>query len=624
MGCQYNIFSHHRIPHCKTLTHFHHEQDSLTNRDRHKLSEQQRVCIIHFFSSPFPSRNLLVLNRIPIKIQLERKLNAVSKHRHYAKDLVLEQKRRNCMWNMHPIFISILFMLSAKSVSVNHFSLISSVEKRRMEQEEKEIEREEKQLIRRKQLLLRKNSEPHFKRRFPSFTAGRSDSEEEETGSGEEYESEETDEYDQESNNKAQNTLQALTEKLSILENELETIKTVKSREQSPRKVMSDTNAMENEENISGLENGLNGGDMDFNMERIQKTLKAAEEKRAGKTINLTMPTMPSMPSMPSMSSVQKNPPTASISNITSNMSQPPHLSVSSGADRINEAPRISTSVDTAEDKAVSKALGSLDVSSLMMLLDKMKIYFKEIQIEKKENEEFRSSILTSVNAQNTQILHLLSQLAAQQKEMNELKETVTTLKDKVSTLESAGSMHSGPKWTKSSSNMMNSIATRGGSYHSQHEIEINDIKKAIADSRPSTARTEAMLESTDWKSISNVLTPKYDTFQNSETPQNPYTVQRHKVTQKRSFLPSAPVQSSMTMKAILPSKETEDAMIQRAAPPPQPVPKPQPAMAGGTASRFKQQSQRAFLNIQQAMNDTAHNASGGGYPKVIVQKIQS
>ena len=199
---------------------------------------------------------------------------------------------------------------------------------------------------------------------------------------------------------------------------------------------------------------------------------------------------------------------------------------------------------------------------------------------------------------------------------MNELKETVTTLNHKVSTLESSGSMHSGPKWTKTTSNMMNPVATRGGSYHSQHEIEINDIRKAIADSRPTTARTEAMLESTDWKSISNVLIP------NSETSQNPYTVQRHKVTQKRSFLPSAPVQPSMSMKAILPSKETEDAMVQRAAPPPQPVPKPQPAMAGGTASRFKQQSQRAFLNIQQAMNDTAHSASGGGYSKGIVQKI--
>ena len=91
-------------------------------------------------------------------------------------------------------------------------------------------------------------------------------------------------------------------------------------------------------------------------------------------------------------------------------MSQPPQLSVSSGTDLTNEAPKISTSVDNAEDKAVSKALESLYVSSLMMLLDEMKIYFKEIQIEQKENEEFRSSILTSVNAQNIQILHVLSE----------------------------------------------------------------------------------------------------------------------------------------------------------------------------------------------------------------------
>lgn len=153
--------------------------------------------------------------------------------------------------------------------------------------------------------------------------------------------------------------------------------------------------------------------------------------------------------------------------------------------------------------------------------------------------------------------------------------------------------------------------------------MKLNDIKKAITDSRPSTSRSQTMLENTDWKSISNELTPKYDTFQSSETPQNPYTVQRHKVTQKRSFLPSAPVPPSMTMKAILPSKQTEDAIFQRAAPPPQPVPKPKPAASGGAPSRFKKQSQRAFVNIQQAMNETAHNPSGGAYPKEIVQKIQ-
>ena len=76
------------------------------------------------------------------------------------------------------------------------------------------------------------------------------------------------------------------------------------------------------------------------------------------------------------------------------------------------------------------------------------------------------------MNAQNTQILHSLSLLAAQQREMDELKDTVTTLKDKVTTLQSTGSLHSGPKWKKSSSNMMSSVTTRGGGHQSQHEIE--------------------------------------------------------------------------------------------------------------------------------------------------------
>ena len=137
--------------------------------------------------------------------------------------------------------------------------------------------------------MLRKNSDPQIKRRFPSFTAGRCDSEEHETGSGEEYESEDTDEYDQEhqeSNNNAQTALHALTHKLSVLQNELETIKSVKSREQSPRKIRSERNAMENAENISGLDNG---GDLEFNMERIEKTLKAAEEVRTGEIYEMRL-----------------------------------------------------------------------------------------------------------------------------------------------------------------------------------------------------------------------------------------------------------------------------------------------------------------------------------------------
>jgi len=521
-------------------------------------------------------------------------VNSCSKHRHHAKDLVQEQKRRN-------------------------------FEKRRLEQEEKEIEREEKQLIRRKQLLLRKNSEPHFKRRFPTFTAGHTQSdseEEEETGSGDEYDSMDSAQYhrEQQSQNEAQMTLKALTSKLSVLENELESIKMVKSQEPSPKKktvTVSDT------ENMASLANRLNAVDLnvndldDFNMERIEKTLKAAEAKKTGKTVHLTMPSMPSM-SSPSL---------------------PPQLATKTTV-TIPEVAQISSGVESKEDKKVNEALGSLDVSSLMMLLDKMKIYFKEIQIEKKENEEFRSSILTSVNAQNTQILHLLSQLAAQQKEIDELKDTVDTLTNKLTTFQTASASHSGPKWTKSTANTantesaavfgtLNTRSTRSTPQSQHHEIALNDIKNAIADSRPSAHRTQQMLQETDWKSISNVLTPKYDTFPNNEPPQNPYTVQRHKVVQKRSFLPSAPVQSSMTMKAILPAKQREDGndgMAHRVAPPPQPVPKPKPAVSGGAASRFKKQSQRAFVDIQQAMNETVSAPSvistNTIYPKVIVQRM--
>jgi len=523
--------------------------NSLTNRDQHKLSQDQR---------------------------LERKLNAVSKHRHYAKDLVQEQKRRN-------------------------------LEKRRLELEEKEIEREEKQLIRRKQLLLRKNTEPHFKRRFPAFTAGRSDSEEEEeeTASGEEYESVGSDGDDIEhrahapSADDAQMTLRALTQKLSSLENELETIKTnkspnslgVKSREESARRRA----GLDDDVEIIESADNDNGAEITLNLESIEKTLNAAKEKRGGKTVHLTMPSMPSMPSVPS-----------SLSNV----SQPPQMAPQ----------RISTEVDSKEDVATNKALGSLDVSSLMMLLEKMKIYFKEIQIEKTENEEFRSSILTSVNAQNTQILHLLSQLAAQQKEMDQLRDTVATLTDKLTAFERTGPVHSAPKWTKSAPNAVNAMAVDG-----DQEVVLNDIKNAIADSRPNALRTQTVLQDTDWKSISNVLAPKYDTFPSDTMPQRPYTVQRHHTVQKRSFLPSAPPQEPPKRKMILPSKQSEQGTLHRVAPPPQPVPKPiskVPVPVGG-ASRFKKQSQRKFVNIQQAMNETASNRICDNMPKVIVQRLK-
>jgi len=432
-----------------------------------------------------------------------------------------------------------------------------NLEKRRLELESKEIELEEKQLIRRKQLLLRKHADPHLKRRFPAFTAGRADTDsEEESGSGEEFGSMGSDEYDHERphsdgvQDDAQRTLKALTSKLSALENELESIKTKKSQSNStansPEKARK-RGIEEDAENIAGM---ANGGDLDlddFNVDRIEKTLEAASAKRAGKTVHLTMPSMPPLPAL-----------STTASTVTS---QPPQLSELTTAGELHTAQSVPLRTHRTLPAETASG-GSLNVSSLMSTM--MKIV-KEMQIEKAENKEFRSLILTSANGQNTQILQLLSHSAAQQKEIEALRESVATLSDKVEKLESVGSVRNAPKWTKPTpkhaTNSMSSMAKGGLDGH--HEIAMSDIRDAIEESRPRqppsaypSNRTQTLLQNADWKSISNVLTPKHDTFQNSEVPEHPYTVQRHnaapKTRPKRSFLPSAQAPPSVTTQSLL------------------------------------------------------------------------
>ena len=92
-----------------------------------------------------------------------------------------------------------------------------------------------------------------------------------------------------------------------------------------------------------------------------------------------------------------------------------------------------------------------------------------------------------------------MSELAAQSKEMDELKEAVNTLEDKVNTLKGAGSMHSGPKWEA----INLECHEFGCTVREQFTItliiksKLMISRKALADSRPTTARTETMLEST-------------------------------------------------------------------------------------------------------------------------------
>eukprot|EP01083_Nonionella_stella_P178407 630125_1 len=483
------------------------------------------------------SRTNLNSHKLSNRKQLEKKLKAVSKHRHYAKDLVQEQKKK-------------------------HF------EERRLKQEEKEIEYEQQQLIRRKQQLLRKHPVPHLRRAFPQFTAGKSEyhyhtssDEDDDDDDDDEYHTDESEnDYDDNAiadTNKTEMTLHALTEKLSSLENELETMKLINNNnnESMENTIANDsTNATEDDNTHM---NDI--GNITLDLDGINQTLNAATKiKKATKTLHLKLPSMPSV-----------------------HVTQPPQLQHN------NECTKEPETVATPQDesKSINTALHSLDVPSLLMLLDKLKMYFKEIQNEKNQNEEFRSTLLESVNAQNTQILHLLAQLASQQKEMDQLKETVVSLTAKVDQCEASNrngmNANSEPKWS-------NCIPKH-------NEIALKDIKNVIEETRPDAYKTKQMLQNTNWKSISNVLVPKTDSFECNAAPQQPYTVKKH----QRSFLP--------------PRQE----QIQRITPP-QPIPKPNPNKSKKMLY-IKPNNQQKFIAIEPDIS--SHN-NPNNYPMIRVERF--
>eukprot|EP00485_Elphidium_margaritaceum_P019432 CAMPEP_0202727150 /NCGR_PEP_ID=MMETSP1385-20130828/184980_1 /ASSEMBLY_ACC=CAM_ASM_000861 /TAXON_ID=933848 /ORGANISM="Elphidium margaritaceum" /LENGTH=490 /DNA_ID=CAMNT_0049393389 /DNA_START=64 /DNA_END=1536 /DNA_ORIENTATION=+ len=411
-------------------------------------------------------------HRLSPSKQMERKLNSVSKHRHYAKDLVQEQRKKN-------------------------------LQRRRLEKEEQEIEQEQRQLIRRKQMLLRRHPMPNLKRAFPVFTAGRSEydddyddddvSEEEQSEQNDENEEahQYQDDNDQEPNDVdhddddddgdgggevdvAEVSVKALTHKLSSLEHELESMK----------RATENGEVIQQQENKKNKENENENENVSFDMERIHHTLNAVADRRTSKALHITLP---------------------------------------------------SASASTPEP-STSATVSALDARSLLMLLEKLKAYFKEIEIEKKQNEEFRSTLLESVNAQNTQILHLLSQLASHQKLIDSLQDELKALKS-TSCKSRPNSNMNAPQWVPfqpSTSSVQTAAATLGD----DDGIALRDVKHILNQVRPQRTSVDAVQ------------------LPNAVMPPKPYTVQKYS---RRSFLPSS-------------QSQTEQIAI-----PPQPQPQPQP-----------------------------------------------
>jgi len=154
----------------------------------------------------------------------------------------------------------------------------------------------------------------------------------------------------------------------------------------------------------------------------------------------------------------------------------------------------------------------------------------------------------------------LLAQLASQQKEITALKDEIASLKTKCEHIQREDNMQSisAPKWS-------NNVTMKD-------KIALEDIKNILEETRPNgTGKTELMLSNTDWKSISNALPQKQQSFKTQDSlPQKAYTVQKYT---KRSFLPSEPVQTSRFIQDHTSSSSGAEEQTHRA--PPQPMPKP-------------------------------------------------
>ena len=490
--------------------------------------------------------------------------------------------------------------------------MIYSVEQRRLAQEEKEIEQEQRQLIRRKQLLLRKHKLPNLKRAFPVFTLGRNeydDSESYNDNDGNEYDvEEEEEEYesdmnesDQSQTGEAEMTLKALSSKLSTLETELENMKQLNIKQtatnvdqenvepniQNKNQEEQEKHENENPQTV----NTMNECDLTLDYESIEKTIQAAKQKKSSKPLHIKLPEMPNI-----------------------NISQPPQLSKSPTESTNVEAKKINIVTQQNEEKKMNAALNSLAVPSLLMVLDKLKIYFKEMQSEKKQNEEFRTTLLESVNAQNTQILHLLSSLASQQKQMDDLKIEVSSLKTKLQKYENSNvrtvaniNNSDKPQWNNNEQIMISNLINN-------NDIALRDIKNVIEESRPNIntnntndSKHQIMLNNTDWRSISNVLQPKNASrIEYSGIPQQAYTIQRHqqgkqcKQGKRRSFIPSTISGEPMERIAMCP---------------PQPVPKPK-------KKNVKKQGMQSFIEIPDDIQMNNSNYVMTNYPKVRVERF--
>ena len=388
-------------------------------------------------------------------------------------------------------------------------------------------------------------------------------------------------------------TLKALSNKLSSLEDELETMKQDKTKNtgKSNEIETTKTNEMKNvNQNINATkpkvepkENDVNECDLTLDLESINKTLQAAQDKKSSKPLHIKLPSMP-------------------------NICQPPQLSETSAeseSKKIETKPVIVGKPQNNEKK-MNAAINSLDTGSLLLLLDKLKVYFKEIEAEKKQNEEFRSTLLESVNAQNTQILHLLSQLAAQQKQMDTLKNEVTSLTAKVEKYENNANNDNSdkPQWRNMKKQIMPSsmiMTTQNVNKiydNNENEIALKDIKNVIEASRPNkTYKTQQILTNTDWKCISNELSEKnVDSVEYGGIPQQPYTIQKHATKKKRSFLPST---------------TTQEEQIQRVLPP-QPVPK---------HTKNKKSKIQSFVSVPESMEMNNSNYIMTNYPKVRIER---
>ena len=111
----------------------------------------------------------------------------------------------------------------------------------------------------------------------------------------------------------------------------------------------------------------------------------------------------------------------------------PPHLGISSIGDNDNHHHDKENAKYHDQNRARGHDninINHVDNNDLSSIVDKIKHYVREIENQREQYQTFKNTVLESMNAQNTQILNLVSTVASQQTQITKLQQTIDKLQN--------------------------------------------------------------------------------------------------------------------------------------------------------------------------------------------------